>query len=288
MPSMANEVWLKVLSHCDYQTLKVCCMVSKNFFGIVTHPLMVENLFRGGKIIKANHKFDKDELENIIVHPAFNWMVGKCEDSFKKLKFVNKPTDISSIIDEDLEEDDYSNLKVTELKAELKERGLTVSGIKDDLIERLRDNDKDKLVDASRKEWLLIQTKVHHDFATMPPMESLLLKACDRVMVPVKNPRGVTVNDVLDTLWDSVFEDSAWSYMGKLNKATGKRNGMKWADWEDHEPDDLTFAQGYLAGVNFRGLDGWKLKQGTKEFVLCWKEQAMKDGNDKWVKTVDW
>jgi hypothetical protein len=46
--------------------------------------------------------------------------------------------------DEDEEEgDDYSDLSVDELKAELKERDLPTSGNKDDLVQRLVEDDED-------------------------------------------------------------------------------------------------------------------------------------------------
>ena len=47
---------------------------------------------------------------------------------------------------------DYSNMKVTELKAELKKRGLKVSGLKSELVERLEDDDKEDANASDEKE----------------------------------------------------------------------------------------------------------------------------------------
>ena len=47
---------------------------------------------------------------------------------------------------------DYSNMKVTELKAELKKRGLKVGGLKSELVKRLEDDDKEDANASDEKE----------------------------------------------------------------------------------------------------------------------------------------
>jgi len=213
-------------------------------------------------------------------------MHAKCEGRLKDLKFVSKATVVTH--DDEDGDDAYSDLKNAELKELCKDRGLKVSGKKQELVDRLKDDDWEKARQATIRYWPFAQTAAANELATMPAMESLFLKVCDLILVPVSNPRGVTVKDVMDVLYYGIFQSSAWQYQGKLGRVTGKRNGMSWLDFDDHEPDDCTLAMAYLAGVVFKGFDGQKTKQVTKEFVLCWKEQAMKEDDEYYVKTASW
>ena len=222
-----------------------------------------------------------------MLHPALTRVIARCDGQLDHLRFVSKPAIVAEDKDDDDEETEYTNLKVEELKTLCKGRKLKLGGKKVELIERLQDDDWEKANQATVRSWAFSATCAPREYATMPAVKSLLLKVCDLTMVPVTNATGVTTKDVMKVLY-GVFGSSAWSYRGRLGRVTGKRNGMSWDDFEDHEPDECSLAYAYLAETLFRGFDAQKTKQGTKEFVLCWKEQAIKDSEDRYVKTKDW
>jgi len=284
------EVWVNVFGNLDYLNLKVCAMVSKSWDTYTKHQTLDQALFRTttlNKPLPAEHKFNKDEAADVILHPALTRVIARCDGNLAHLRFVSKPAVVAKEKDDDDEENEYIDLKVEDLKTLCKGRKLKVGGKKVELIERLQDDDWEKANQATVRSWAFSATSAPREYATMPAMKSLLLKVCDLTMEPVTNATGVTVMDVMKVLYD-VFGSSAWSYRGRLGRVTGKRNGMSWDDFEDHEPDECSLAYAYLPETLFRGFDGQKTKQGTKEFVLCWKEQAIKDSEDHYVKTRDW
>lgn len=135
---------------------------------------------------------------------------------------------------------------------------------------------------ATQKVYKVFETSAAKEYATMPPLQKLQVKVCDCKAVWVEKATGVTVMDVLKSLWYDVFNDSAWSYIGRVKRVTGKRNGMRWEDFEDHEPDECTFAWAFLPGILWKGFDNKKINRQTKNLMLAWKEEEMKTGD--WVK----
>jgi hypothetical protein len=282
------EVWVNVFGNLDYLNLKVCAMVSKSWDTHTKHSSLDETLFRKIKPLAADHKFEKAEAADVVLHPALTRVIARCDGDLKDLRFVTKPIVAVKDTDDEEEENEYSELKNDQLKTLCKGRKLKVGGTKAELVSRLQDDDWEKANQATVRSWAFSATSAPREYATMPPMKSLLIKICDLTMEPVTNTAGVTVMNVMKVLYEHLFAYPAWYYTGRLGRVTGKRNGMSWSDFEDHEPDECSLAYAYLPETLFRGFDNQKAKQGTKEFVLCWKEQAMKDSPDHFVKTKDW
>lgn len=182
----------------DYQTLKVCSLVSKSFKALYKSPGLDKTLFRRVKALAPDYKLDKANA--VKLHPAFEWLSCKCNDEFKDIGFVSTKGD-------------------------------------------------------KTRTWKLAKTSAAKEYATMPALRRIRLQILDFKPLTITSKTGVTVRDVLATIWDHVFYSGAFSYPGDLlEPVTGEANGMTDFDWDDCEPDDLRFADGFLPGVAWRGF----------------------------------
>ncbi|KAG9685441.1 hypothetical protein KCU95_g14757, partial [Aureobasidium melanogenum] len=80
------ELWLEVMSHLNYFELKRCMRVSKAFKSFTELPACQDTMFRSKKLILEGGAIN---LDNIRLHPAFDYMAFECATKIEHVGFFN-------------------------------------------------------------------------------------------------------------------------------------------------------------------------------------------------------
>ncbi|KAI6209080.1 RRM domain-containing protein [Aphelenchoides besseyi] len=111
--------------------------------GTPEHPKSTESVHKTANRVHVNFSRKIESQEDKILAFCFDCTIATCQGILRKLTVGPK----MSTDDPLLNGQPISSLKVVELRKELEIRGLSKSGVKKDLFERLRDHLKDKPID---------------------------------------------------------------------------------------------------------------------------------------------
>lgn len=202
-PTLPNELYLEILSHCDYFTLKACLRVNKTFKSFIALPEFDNQLFRTGQDYGEEFPDNPTPRRYCDVHPALHTLTINPNQTTRLQSVNSSRYDLTA--DVEIEYATYPCVGTVYLRSEFSGNlivsaynwrgGVTVGDVFDAIDEYVHEPD----VDAVRMVWYLIR-----------PTAPVMADSDDDVFLKPK-PQIRDFCVVLDPAFEEFYDyDSDW------------------------------------------------------------------------------